>query len=296
MRMNEFVSLEDFEIVEIMQKEDMQSCVMDSAKDYVLMYYKGMTELKVFFACKKKYIRAMEFLDYIMSDFGKLRGESGLAGGVISMSIIKSQMADCDKATIKEFFEYLIEKYLDEVVWIDAAEYYNETPDLIKSFKLYKKAMINWAVVDVTTVIPEGTKYSIKSLENESGEIHIATKDEYIMIGCRGEVYCIGKEKFEKTYDVKDENFDLFASDFEYIPEIMVGDQRTFMNIDEVAKICTPKKGSNIFAKQIDTRTKIFNIRAGDDYFLGNPGDYIAIRADDNTDVNGIIKPADFGS
>ena len=43
--------------------------------------------------------------------------------------------------------------------------------------------------------------------------------------------------------------------------------------------------GGGIYAKQIDHRIKIFTTWDPDNYYLGVPGDYMAVRTDDLKDV-----------
>lgn len=105
-----------------------------------------------------------------------------------------------------------------------------------------------------------------------------------IMIGCLGEIYEITDEKFKSTYDVTYERLDIFERYFDFIPAVELPDKGKYVTIDEMAHLCYPKPGNGIWAKRLDKRTKIFR-KGSLDYFIGNPGDYMAIRADDYQDI-----------
>ena len=49
-------------------------------------------------------------------------------------------------------------------------------------------------------------------------------------------------------------------------------------------------KDGGIYARVLDHRVKVFTKWDPDKYYLGVPGDYLAVRADDNKDVYIIAK------
>ena len=51
------------------------------------------------------------------------------------------------------------------------------------------------------------------------------------------------------------------------------------------AKSCIALGGTGIYAKELDHRMKIFTTWDPDKYYLGLPGDYLAVRTDDLTDI-----------
>ena len=50
-------------------------------------------------------------------------------------------------------------------------------------------------------------------------------------------------------------------------------------------KGCTSKTGTAIFAKQLTKAVKLYTVWDGENYMYGRPGDYLAVRPDDPTDV-----------
>ena len=113
------------------------------------------------------------------------------------------------------------------------------------------------------------------------------------MIGCMGEVYQIQQDKFNASYEISEEPLDIFAQMFEFIPAVERMDDNAYLPIDEIAKICYPKKDAGIWEKQLERRTRVFG-KTVNDYFVADSGDYLAVRKDDPQDVY-VIRKEVFG-
>ena len=59
------------------------------------------------------------------------------------------------------------------------------------------------------------------------------------------------------------------------------------------AKGCIPKKGTPILAKQLTKALKLYTIWDEENYMYGRPGDYVAVRPENPTDVY-VIKQRVF--
>ena len=116
-----------------------------------------------------------------------------------------------------------------------------------------------WAYVKTTDIALEGTKFKMKSLENESSLELVASPDMYIMIGCRGEIYNISSDKFKTTYRETDEKFDIFSQMPDYIPEVQLYENNEYISLDDKAYLCYPKNDKEIYAVPIENRTKVFS-------------------------------------
>ena len=75
-----------------------------------------------------------------------------------------------------------------------------------------------------------------------------------------------------------------------FLPEVKVLPDDEFISIDEMAHICYPKQGMEIYAKPLEKRTKIYPVYDPENYFLGREGDFMAIRVDDISDMYIIQK------
>ncbi len=273
------------EEVELKDLEDKEIFAKKYDDEYVLAWANDTDDIKVAFFSTNDYIRALEFIDYLACEYGVAKGDKEFATTVISKMFIKVMMADMEVDNFQELFGKIIENYYSKCQWIFANDYAIEEKENIINMQEYIKKPIPWAYVKTTDIIKVGEKFKLKSLENESNMIFEAADDLYIMIGCRGEIYNISKEKFQATYDLTDEKFDIYTQMPDYIPEIQLYEDKTFVSLDDKAYLCYPKNKTSIYASELATRTKVFSNHNKGEYYVGRKGDYLAVRKDDLTDV-----------
>lgn len=242
-------------------------------------------DVMVRFQSDDKAVRALEFLDYLMGEFGMIKGDERLAGGMISVLILKALMSDMDEEDIEEFFVRKVRMYFNRCDWIFADEYVKDNKEKILSLPKYSKKMVSWAYVRTVDIAPVGTKFTFRSLENESDMEMVSSEDLYIMIGSLGETYYISRDKFMRTYNTTDENFDVFEKLPVYMPDVRISATGDYISLDDKARLCYPKTGASIYAKPLEYRTKVFSKENQGEYFVGNEGDYLALRVDDIEDI-----------
>lgn len=237
--------------------------------------------------------RAIEIIDFVFGAYGVIKGNANYAEGRMSLTMLSMCMSEAEITTVTQYMMHASDQYFGEIRNIYAHTFAAENKEYVDSMKLYEKKPVSWAFVKSTDIAKPGTLISIKSLENEAGVRITANEDIYIMIGVKGEVYEITKEKFMYSYVESDEQLDIFESYFDFIPSVELPDTGEYMVIDEMAHLCYPQPGVGIKADRLTARTKVF--RTGKpDYFIGKPGDYLAIRPDDLTDIY-IIQNEVFG-
>ncbi len=252
---------------------------------YLLLFWKEQEEDRICFFSDTRRLRALEFLDFVMPESGLVKGDAQAACGRISSAILKVEMSELE---IQDTLEYLMNKaagYFEECEYIEAADYGRTHEGDIPFMKQYVKKKIPWAFVETMKLAEKGEEICIRSLENESGVVVKADPDIYIMIGCRGEVYDMKREKFERTYDASEEALDVFEQMLDFLPEAQIMSTGEYISLDESANLCYPKAGAGIYAKELQRRTKIFPVGNNTDYYLGRPGDYMAIRPEDFSDI-----------
>ena len=252
--------------MELLRKEKCQ---------FLLMQWGEHAEKYLLFFSDTKQVRPLEFLDYLVSDFGLVRGNAFCASVQVSAVILQLQMTE---QGIDKTLDYLVNRSV-------AAEYGQIHAEEIKKLPFFHKRKIAWAYVKTTDMVSAGKTLRIKSLENESGLEIVAAEDTYIMIGCRGEVYDIRRHKFENSYEITEEPLDVFEQMMDFWPEVQMLPEREFLSIDQYAHLCYPKTGAGIYGRCLEKRTKIFPVGEGHEYFLGREGDYMAVRPDDLTDI-----------
>ncbi len=242
-------------------------------------------EQQVFFISDSKAVRALEILDCLLPEFALVKGNWRVACGKISAAILKVEMADREAESILDYYRKMVSEYFQNTNVVEAKEYGESHREEIMLLPRYLKKQISWAYVKTTDVVNKGTKIVVRPLENSSGIEVVSQEDTYIMIGCRGEVYVIKRDTFEKTYQATDEPLDVFSSMMEFFAEVQVLDTGEYITIDEQAHLCYPKQGSGIYVMPLTSRTKVFPSGGDGNYFLGRPGDYMAVKADDITDI-----------
>ncbi len=276
-------------------KEDYEVITKKYDSNFVFLILEEELQVKMTFASRLRIIRATEIMEYLIPEFGLVKGNSNQATGYISKPILKSKMVDAEIEDVTKYFEARIKEYRAETKYIVAKEYATQCEEEIRNLPQYTKKNVRWAMVKSTEIAPDGEIFSIKSLENESGIRIVADEKTYIMVGKRGEVYNISAEKFENTYEISGEQLDIFEEMLDYIPEAKLEATGEHIAIDELARICYPKGGTKIYVKQLQQRTKVFQGDGQGDYFLGREGDYMVIRAEDIFDIY-IIKKEIFAS
>ena len=252
---------------------------------FLLLLWAENDEKRVYFFSDTKRVRALEFLDYLLPEFGLVRGNATEANGRIASTILQVQMSEIDITDSLHYFLKMSNSYFCDCDCVLAREYGVEHGDEIMNLPIYVKKHIPWAYVRSIDLVKQGENIHIKSLENESGLEIISDEKNYIMIGYRGEVYDIKKEKFERTYETTEEPLDVFVQMMDMLPAAEIQSTGDYVSLEEMARLCYPKSGVGIYAKKLEKRTKVFPVGDGQEYFLGRPGDYMAVRPDDLCDI-----------
>ena len=256
----------------------------------LLYFWRSHDEVRAVAESSTSRVRAIEFMQVLLSEAGLTKGGPERATGRITAANLWIHIEELNLKDLNDYFMKMSVSYFEDCDEIDAAEYAPLHEAELKSLPKYVKAKIPWSFVKSTDIAPAGSLLSIKSLENESGMEVPSDPDTYVMIGSQGEVYHINREKFEKSYEATDEPLDIFSQMTVFLPEVRVLPDGDFISIDEMANICYPKQGMAIYARPLSKRTKIYPVYDKEHYFLGRAGDYMAIRSDDISDMYIIQK------
>lgn len=259
--------------------------LLEEAETDVLVLVGKLNDM-VLLRCMSKsdQVRALEMIDFMLGQFGIAKGSGQWAQGSVSEVILSVCMSEAETYDKTEYFMKRIDEYFTQCEVIEAVSFSQNHPEILAEMKEYEKAKVSWAFVCTTDIVPKGVSLSIRTLENDTGVVVEADENVNVMIGCMGEVYQIQQDKFASSYEESDEKLDIFEQMFDFIPAVERLDDHTYIPIDEIARICYPKKGAAILAYRLKKRTRVF-AKNGTDYFVGNEGDYLAVRKDDLQDV-----------
>lgn len=216
-------------------------------------------------SCVKE-VKADELAAYLTEGAGNGGGHLDKAGGFIRL------LGEEAKAHLEE----RMNRYFEESEIIDVDSY----EACVDGWKKYTKLPIHVGYVRGLDVAKEHKKVVVRTLEGD--QLISIEKDTYIMIGIQGEIYPISEDKFNTKYQRLEGEY---VPHFEYNPELIDGDTGLRINLVKKAKKCVSTGKGNIYATKLDHRVKIFTVWDRERYYLGVPGDYIAVREDDLRDV-----------
>lgn len=221
-------------------------------------------------SCVKE-IKACELVQYMAEGIGSGGGHLQKAGGFLQLDLLP-----CKTEDILSYLQNRFNQYFEETDIIYAKDYQANLLDM----KPYKKAQLTLGFVKSTDVFSPGEKINIRTIE---GDLDVVVSDDiYIMIGLKGEVYPINREKFERGYQEVDIPYEFKG---EYCPTVIGLKENGTIQIVPYAKSCITTGEVYIYAKQLEKRVKIFTAWDKEKYVLGNVGDYLAVRKDDLHDV-----------
>ncbi|MBQ8526862.1 MAG: hypothetical protein IJ429_00185 [Lachnospiraceae bacterium] len=274
-------------------KEQAEQMLEETEAQVLLLVGKISDRFLVRCLCKTTQTRALELIDFVFGQFGLAKGTAEWAQGSVSEVLLSVCMSEAEVSDATEYFMIRADEYFSECDVIEALSFAENNPGFVREMREYEKAPVSWAYVKTTDIVPAGVTLSIRTLENDTGVLVDAQDDIYVMIGCLGEVYQIDREKFELSYEAGSEELDIFTQMLDFIPAVERVDNHEYLPIDEIAHLCYPKPGAGIYAQQLEKRTRVFS-KNGSDYFVGEKGDYLAIRKDDVQDVY-VIREEVFG-
>ena len=223
-----------------------------------------------------KEAKACDLVQAVTEGIGSGGGHLVKAGGFISRDKLP-----CDDIGISSYFTRTLEDYFTGTEIIYAKDYTVDTTDM----QLYRKLPLTLGYMKITDLMSVGSNINVRTLEGDFDII--VEEDMYIIIGIQGEIYPIRKEKFERSYTISDAPY---AFPGEYAPTIKDMVNGTSISIIPFAQTCISTGGSEIYAKALDRRVKIFTAWDEEKYMLGRSGDYMAVRKDDLHDIYVIQK------
>ena len=255
--------------------------------DNSIVFHENQEGYKISVRSCIREVNASELAVFLTQNIGSGGGHYEKAGGFIS----------------KKKFAKLYGDMCPEDYFIERMKLYNASYELIydkyyeadiSDMCLYEKVKLPLGFVQTGDVLPIGTPITVRTLE---GDMDLTVEEDiYIMIGIKGEVYPIRKEKFVRSYEVLEREY-CFEEDVlenQYVPTLRNRETGENMQITSYAKCCAPTGQVRIYAKPITSGVKVFTAWDKGKYMLGQPGDYLAVRGDDFHDVY-VIEQKIFG-
>lgn len=243
-----------------------------------IVYFENEAGLKFSVRSCIKEVNANELAAYVAQDIGSGGGHVQKAGGFIPK---KSYQSKYHKKQSEAYFSDRMVSYFVNSEIIYAKEYNVD----ISAMKKYKKIPRPIGYVIADEVFPDGTSIRVRTLE---GDMNLTVEpDLIIMIGIKGEVYPSRRDKFERSYKILEEPYDIkkCTVNLDYIPNIVNVETEESIVITEFAHTCINTGEVYIHAKKLDKTVKVFTEWDEERYMLGETGDYMVVRSDDNHDI-----------
>lgn len=226
-------------------------------------------------------IKANELAFYLADGLGGGGGHLVKAGGLLNRDRIEAAGYQYTEPEIRKLIRKRLKNYFDESEII----YYQKFEADLSEYRQYRKMDVSVGYVKARDIKPAGSKITIRTLE---GDVDVTVTDDlYIAIGIDGEVYPCGEEKFLKRYRLSK---DAYRYPGEYPPSVIDQETGERMEILRYAKSCVALGTGSIYAKELGHRVKVFTAWDSDKYYLGLPGDYLAVTENDLHDVYVIAK------
>lgn len=236
--------------------------------DCSIAYYDTPEEIKFSVRSCSRTIHANDLAAFIAEGIGGGGGHICKAGGTIRPEKIDEPAREVMKKRLEEYFSLYTIMYAKDTTL--------DTSDM----KCYTKLEQELGTVKLTDVFPEGTRVSIRTME---GDIDIRVDDgTYLMIGLEGEVYPINEKKLKGSYRFLDHPY---SATFEYEPSIKDSITGETKHISAFAKPVMSSGKAFIYARPLESAVKLFTAWDEERYYLGNIGDYLAVRTDDPHDI-----------
>jgi len=226
-------------------------------------------------------IQASELAGFIAEGFGGGGGHLIKAGGFLKRDLLENSNIEYTEECLRGFLKERMNKYFTESEILFAGKHKEKLEEL----KMYVKKPVSVGFIPSDMIAKENTKITIRTLE---GDIDTCiSSDMYIVIGIQGEIYPTKRDKFEKGYQYSDDEY-VFPG--EYAPTVTDVNTGDRIEILQFAKSCVANGGATIYARKLDHRVKVFTAWDPDKYYLGKPGDFLAVRTDDTSDIYIIAK------
>ncbi|MBO4898756.1 MAG: DHH family phosphoesterase [Lachnospiraceae bacterium] len=249
--------------------------------DVCVAYYVTPEEVKFSVRSCVREVHANELAGFIAENIGGGGGHMYKAGGVIHPEKLPGLGSEDPEAYVSRFVRERLHAYYDRYEIIYAS---TEEAD-ITGMRRYGKIPVEMGTVKLTDMYPVGSLVDIRTME---GDIQVKIEeDTYLMIGIEGEVYPIDRKKMERTYKFLDHPY---SHEFEYEPSIKLTQGGERKAVIPYAKAVISTGQSFIYARPVDKYIKVFTKWDEENYYAGEPGDYLAVREEDLSDIYRIQK------
>jgi phosphoglycolate phosphatase len=231
--------------------------------DSCVVYCEQPRGLKLSIRSSAREIMADELAAFLCRDVGSGGGAVEKAGGFLGFKRIAELGGGL---TADDYLKRRVFDYTSNYEYIHAGKHSVDFGRL----PLFRKRMRPVGFAKSRDMFSAGTRITIRTLE---GDVDTVAGDEiYLMIGILGEVYPILRDKFEKSYVVRDEPY---TEPLEYAPTVINRVTGERLSVLPFARACLPRGENLVRATPLQGDTKVFTHWDTEKYFHGSRGDFL---------------------
>ncbi|MDR3231791.1 MAG: DHH family phosphoesterase [Synergistaceae bacterium] len=226
--------------------------------------------------------KASELAAWLSRDTGSGGGHRERAGGYIARTKYLERFGGLPASTyfVEALREYLGSCKIIDCSGLDEKDVKNRRSAAkisMTSMRTFRKLPVKLGFVPCHMLFEGQADLQVRMLE---GDMDISVDENTIlMIGIKGEVYPIELETFTRRYTTTDERF---APDLPYNPTVLNKNAGTRISLLEFAHTCVGSDESRVSAMRLENRVKIFTRWDAENYFRGDPGDWLVARSPDD--------------
>ena len=232
-------------------------------------------------------VNANELAAFLAQGMGSGGGHYEKAGGFISLRLYEEKYPTMHT---EGYFNNRMVQYFDSYELIYADSYRAD----LSGMGRYARRRTPVGFVRLDEVLSPGIPVTVRTLK---GDIDLTVEqDLYCMLGAKGEVQPLEGERFRKKYEILEgeNNLGEYLEKLEYVPVIKNRDTGRDLRLTDYARMCVPREEALVYAKPLEKGVKVFAFRDRGRYMLGEPGDYLAVSAEDPCDVY-VVEKEVFG-
>ena len=216
--------------------------------------------------------KASELAAWLAEGVGSGGGHREKAGGYIAGR--KYQECFGDKP-IRAYCQESVRDYCRVFKIVDCANPagLRDWPD-IRLMKTYRKLPLRLGFVPCSELFEKCCDLQLRMLE---GDMDVrADENAILMIGIMGEVYLMERDTFARNYRIVEEPY---APELLYAPTVLNKNTGKRISLLEHTRACIGIGTDAVKALRLDERVKVFTRWDKENYFSGNPGDWLVGRS-----------------
>ncbi len=228
-------------------------------------------------SCVKE-VRASELAAFLCEGIGSGGGHEEKAGASIRNKLYRKQYGSLLPGI---YFNEKMNSYFRDTTVI----YAGETDINIVDMQVFRKKHLVEGYIKIEDLFPPKTPITVRTLHGDTDLT--VTDQQIILVISNGEIQTVKLDDFKQSYQMTEDPYTAadMVSRVHYHPTVINRMDGTSLKLLDYAKKCYSLNEETILAKPITAPTKLFPIWDTEKYFLGRPGDFLAVHLENKQDA-----------